>query len=199
MYRSTGDINDSFASVNKLVMGQVDHFNYSAPGCYNDLDMLICGMYGKGNVANGGCTFEEYKTHFVLWCMLQSPLMIGCDVRNVDEETRALLLNRDLLAINHDEDARPPIRLSYDLGIPMVLFKHMSNGEYLIGCFNMSDQFYNYAVFNFYDLGLPTASGYGFRMRDIMTGEETGLVREYFITTVPAHGFRLYRARLCKE
>ena len=63
MYRSTGDINDTFDSFKNIAMSQVDKLTYSAPGCFNDIDMLICGMHGKGNVANGGCTDIEYRTH----------------------------------------------------------------------------------------------------------------------------------------
>ena len=68
IYRSTGDINDSFRSFKDIAMSQIYKLGYSAPGCYNDIDMLICGMRGKGNVANGGCTDIEYRTHFALWC-----------------------------------------------------------------------------------------------------------------------------------
>lgn len=46
--------------------------------------MLIVGMHGKGHVGLGGCTAEEYKTHFSVWCMYGSPLIIGCDIRNMD-------------------------------------------------------------------------------------------------------------------
>ncbi len=61
--------------------------------------MLIVGMHGKGHVGLGGCTAEEYKTHFSVWCMYGSPLIIGCDIRNMDAETRGILMNRDLIAI----------------------------------------------------------------------------------------------------
>jgi len=199
MYRSTGDISDCFDRFKTLAMKQVDSLEHSAPGCFNDLDMLICGMNGKGNVANGGCTPNEYRTHFALWCIFQSPLMIGCDVRNIDNGTRELLLNKELIAINQDEEVRPPIRLDLDNRHPMALFKHLSNGEYLIGMFNLEDTDNNYAVLNFYDLGITTASGYGFRMREIFTGEQTDLEREYFVTTIPAHDCKLYRAVLTNE
>ncbi|MBQ1954595.1 MAG: glycoside hydrolase family 27 protein, partial [Clostridia bacterium] len=49
MYRSTGDINDSFVSFRDIALSQIDNYVYSAPGCFNDIDMLTCGMYGKGN------------------------------------------------------------------------------------------------------------------------------------------------------
>ena len=66
------------------------------------MDMLIVGMYGKSHnswiAAKGGCTTEEYKTHFSLWAMMNSPLMIGCDIRDMTEETKKILSdNRELL------------------------------------------------------------------------------------------------------
>ena len=64
--------------------------------------MLVVGMHGRGNVADGGMGETEYKVHFMLWCMLASPLMIGCDVRAMSEATRGILLNEGLIAVNQD-------------------------------------------------------------------------------------------------
>lgn len=49
MYRSTGDINDSFRSFADIALSQIDNLAYSAPGCFNDIDMLTVGMYGRGS------------------------------------------------------------------------------------------------------------------------------------------------------
>lgn len=65
-------------SIKNIALSQRNQECYSVPYCYNDLDMLVVGMYGKGNVALGGCSDEEYKKiHFSLWSMMNSPLMIG--------------------------------------------------------------------------------------------------------------------------
>ena len=56
---------------------QVENIEGNAPGCYNDLDMLIVGMHGKGNVGIGGCSDEQYLQHFAMWAFLTSPLIIG--------------------------------------------------------------------------------------------------------------------------
>jgi hypothetical protein len=63
---------------------------YGGPGGWNDLDMLVVGLKGKGQISGGGLSFIEYQTHMSMWCMACSPLMIGCDVRAMDEETAAL-------------------------------------------------------------------------------------------------------------
>ncbi len=102
-WRSTGDINDSWASVKAIAQSQMQAQEYNAPGCYNDMDMLVVGMNNHGTVALGGCTEEEYRLHFSLWAFLQSPLMIGCDIRHMDDATRRILLNREIIALNQDE------------------------------------------------------------------------------------------------
>ncbi len=102
MYRSTGDIQDNFSSFRDIALSQIPNLCYSNTGCFNDLDMLVVGMYGKGNAALGGCSDAEYRTHFALWCLFNSPLMIGCDLRTLNGESRRLLQNRELIAINQD-------------------------------------------------------------------------------------------------
>ena len=90
MYRSTGDIHDSAESYREIVLSQADKFGYSAPGCYNDIDMLTVGMYGKGLVGSVGCNDADYRSQFSLWCMFSAPLMLGCDIRKMNEETLKL-------------------------------------------------------------------------------------------------------------
>ena len=101
-WRSTGDISDSWASIQAIAQSQMQAQEFNYPGCYNDMDMLVVGMNNKGNVSLGGCTEEEYKFHFALWAFLQSPLMIGCDIRSMDEATRRILMNRAIIALNQD-------------------------------------------------------------------------------------------------
>ena len=82
MYRSTGDIMDNFVSFTDIVKSQIANFCDSGNYCFNDIDMLTVGMYGKGNVGIGSvCTDEEYRIQFALWCMLSAPLMMGGDLR----------------------------------------------------------------------------------------------------------------------
>ena len=105
VWRSTGDINDSWISIKDIAQSQMQAQEYNAPGCYNDMDMLVVGMNNQGNVSLGGCTEDEYRLHFSLWAFLQSPLMIGCDIRHMDEATRNILLNKAVIALNQDESS----------------------------------------------------------------------------------------------
>lgn len=202
MYRSTGDIWDNFDSVRRIARSQMDKIAYSAPGCYNDMDMLICGMYSHGNVGggeHGGCTDIEYRTHFALWCLYQSPLMIGCDIRKMNDATKSLLTNPELLAINQDEDARPPIFFIGNSESNVVgMLKHLSNGEYVFAFVNYSDHD-AYASCELYDIGLSAYAGYGFELTDIFTKEESGPYCDYFPAyRIAPHDIKILRARLVK-
>jgi alpha-galactosidase len=106
-WRSTGDINDSWASIRKIATSQLPFQEYNAPGCYNDMDMMVVGMNGEGNCSLTGCTDDEYRLHFSLWAFLNSPLMLGCDIRNMTEETKKIVLNKDIIALNQDPASRP--------------------------------------------------------------------------------------------
>ena len=196
MYRSTGDICDNPQSFIDISTSQIDKLAYSAPGCFNDVDMLICGMGGKGNVAAGGCNEAQYRSHFALWCLYQSPLMIGADIRNLDETTLALLKNKELLAINNDREGRPPVWMK-DL-MPRVFFKVLADNEYLIAHFNFFDaESRSYAYLH--NMGLSVSSGYALEGYEIFTGEKTGLLTETQQIRIPANDCRIYRLKLTKR
>ncbi|MDR1928293.1 MAG: glycoside hydrolase family 27 protein, partial [Oscillospiraceae bacterium] len=169
MYRSTGDIGDSFVSFKDIALSQVSKLCCAAPGCFNDLDMLIVGMYGKGNVAVSGCTDAEYLMHFALWCMMASPLMIGCDVRSMSDATKATLLNKELLRINQDAEARPAYRLHvHGGGETLYLFRHLENNEYALAAFNFGEHSVNNYV-DFFEAGIPATSGYGMKLTEVLS------------------------------
>ena len=69
-------------------------WNYPALGGWNDSDML--------EVGNGGMTVTEYTAHFNQWCIAKAPLLIGCDVRTVQQEYIDILSNADAIAVNQD-------------------------------------------------------------------------------------------------
>ncbi|KAL5991277.1 Alpha-galactosidase 3 [Asimina triloba] len=75
------DLNDKWAA-------------YAGPGGWNDPDML--------EVGNGGMTYQEYRAHFSIWALMKAPLLIGCDVRNMTQETMEILSNKEVIAVNQD-------------------------------------------------------------------------------------------------
>lgn len=171
MWRSTGDIFDTWESIKDLTQQQAALLPYNGVGCFNDMDMLVVGMYGKGNVGLKGCSDIQYRTHFSIWAFMGSPLMIGCDVRSMTAETKKALTCRELIAVNQDPGCRQPYRIQ---GIwandDMIMYaKNLSNGDIAIGLFNMSAE-KTVARFNLDELGLPHSTGKTLAMTDIWTG-----------------------------
>jgi alpha-galactosidase len=123
MWRVSGDVFDSWINIwiaawKTYGIGVDVSLEYAAnladfgdPGGWNDLDMLVVGLKGKGLIHGGGMSFLEYQTHMSMWCMACSPLMIGCDVSKMEKDTAALLTNREVLAINQDPLGKPAHRV----------------------------------------------------------------------------------------
>ena len=203
MYRSTGDIFDSFASVRNLSESQKDKIAYSSAGCFNDIDMLIVGMRGKGNVGGEqgyeGCTDGQYRYHFALWCMMMSPLMIGCDIRNMDEETAKLLKNKGLIAISQDPDTRPPLFIRENTGNKeaTLAFRHLSDNRFAFGFFNPYETDKTFMI-PYYEIGLDPLCGYGFDVTDAVTGEHLGVKKEYLEAHIPAGDCKIFTGTIVK-
>jgi len=207
MYRSTGDIQDSWESIKNIALSQLDKGRYTSSFCHNDMDMLVVGMYGGSNSSwisakIGGCTDVEYKTHFSLWCMMGSPLMIGCDIRKANQATKDILLNRDMIAINQDVESRGAYRIKpepqwFHTNEAFMLVKVLSDGDLAIGFFNLTDSTRELSL-QFWDLGLPYASGFSLLLYDCWEHKELGVFRERFNPVVPAHDCVVVRAKLVK-
>lgn len=198
MWRSTGDINDSWASIRDLAKHQLNIWDYNGAGCFNDMDMLVVGMNGKGNVALTGCTFEEYKTHFTLWALFNSPLMIGCDVRNMTDETKTILLNKDVIAINQDPACRQAYVIESDnwwAGRVYMIAKRLDDGDLAIGVFNMGDNLEG-PNFQLDSIGLGYATGKKLVWRELWTGETGECVDVMRFHNLQPHACRLFRCKI---
>jgi len=197
-WRSTGDIQDNWNSVKSITLSLLGHECYSAPYCFHDNDYLVVGMYGKGNIALGGCTDDEYKTQFSLWCMMNSPLMIGCDVRNMNEATRTILMNKDLIAINQDFEGRQAYTVNDWISDDLLYYvKILSNGDFAIALVNFGERRAR-AHFQFWDLGLPMAAGYGLQLTDLWTKEDLGVETAFYRTMLDPHCCQVLRAKVVK-
>lgn len=206
MYRSTEDIRDNWDTVKSLAISQLDKASYTGSFCHNDMDMLVVGMYGGSNNdfigRIGGCSDTQYKTHFSIWAIMGSPLMIGCDIRSANQVTKDILLNRDLIAINQDPESRGAYRIKpepqwFHTEDVFILVKALANGELAIGFFNLSDRQHEISL-QFWDMGLPYAAGFSLSMYDCWEHKELGAFKERFAPTVPAHDCVVVRAKLVK-
>lgn len=203
MWRTTGDINDSWRSIKDLSMVAGDAIQYGSINCFPDMDMLVTGMGGKGNVGFAGCSAEEYRTHFSLWALLGSPLMIGCDIRSMDEATRETLMNQEVIAINQDPDYNQaydasPRALSGAPNELPVYVRLLNNGDFAIGFFNFSDEassrWNSHLLLD--SIGLPESTGKTLRLKELWTGEEKIVTNGIITEQIPAHGCKLYRAQV---
>jgi alpha-galactosidase len=123
MWRVSGDVYDSWVNIwiadwKTYAVGvdvsidlAADLAPYGGPGGWNDLDMLVVGLKGKGQILGTGMSQIEYQTHMSMWCMACSPLMIGCDVRAMSADAAELLANREVLAVNQDPLGKPARRV----------------------------------------------------------------------------------------
>jgi len=201
MYRSTGDISDNFRSICDIAKSQFKKMAYSFPGCFNDMDMLVVGMRGEGNVGAGGCTDNEYKIHFALWCLFQSPLMIGADLSKLDEGNLALLKNKELLAIHGDPEARTPFFAPEHPDFQdcrPVFIKHLANGDYIAAFFNLSEREY-YVPLELYDIGISASAGYRLDGYEIFTGDKPEIKGNTVLARVAPHDCKIYRMKLIKK
>lgn len=92
-WRTGGDLWANFDSVLQQIDNIKNINQYSGPGYHHDLDMLQVGR---------GLTYEEDVTHFSMWCMMSSPLMIGADLSKISPEALSILKNEEMIAIDQD-------------------------------------------------------------------------------------------------
>lgn len=107
-WRTTRDIRANWKSVKDIIKENLYLSAYASAGHYNDMDMLEVGhRLGKTKTdftkhGDTGLTEAEELTHFGMWCMLSSPLLIGCDVRTIAPETKALITNPYMIGMNQN-------------------------------------------------------------------------------------------------
>jgi alpha-galactosidase len=147
MWRVTGDVVDSWTDIrieesnwtplgiDSAIETAINLHPYAGPGGWNDLDMLVVGLKGRGNIPGLGLAFHEYQTPISMWSILCSPLMIGCDVPRMDNETAALLMNREVLAVNQDPLGRQARRLKQHGGLELW-HKPLADGSMALALLN---------------------------------------------------------------
>lgn len=196
-YRSTSDIFDNKKSFCDIFRSQVNNVGGNAPGCFNDMDMLTVGMYGEGQVGLGGCTYEEYLMQFAMWSFLGSPLIIGGDIRKIDGREKEILLNKNLISINQDDECRPPYILEdYQNGIYKMM-KFLDNGRFAFAVFNASDDVdWKDVLIYFDDFGIHSNTNKKLRITDAFTGEEVGIFTDRIRVTAKVSTVGVYFCEL---
>jgi len=186
----TPDNTHSCIGILAAIDASVNLSNYAGPDGWNDPDMLVVGLANTGNIKGGGCTTDEYQTQMSMWCMLAAPLMIGCDVRKMNAETKRILMNSEAIAVDQDPLGKEGSRVARD-GATEVWRKPLANGDMAIALLNRDDQ---EAVIklNWKDLELDTKDILKFR--DLWKHEYLGTYTGGFSIKVAPHATVLLRA-----
>ncbi|MDR1763416.1 MAG: glycoside hydrolase family 27 protein [Dysgonamonadaceae bacterium] len=144
IWRSTGDIGPHFGDFKKnpnswnpmSVLEIIDKNpqnevrKYAGAGHWNDMDML--------EVGNEGLDLYENQSHFALWAMLNSPLMLGNDLREMTKETLAILTNKDIISLNQDKLGIQGFIYAQE-GAVQIFVKPLANGEWAVQFLNRSE------------------------------------------------------------
>jgi alpha-galactosidase len=187
-WRTTGDIVDTWPSMSRIGFGQSGHEAYAGPGHFNDPDMLVVGKVGWGpSLHQTRLTPNEQYTHISLWCLLTAPLLIGCDMTQLDDFTYNLLSNDEVLAVDQDPLAKQAARVAKD-GATEVWAKDMADGSKAVGLFNRSSA-ETQVTAKWSDLGLQGTQ----TVRDLWRQKDLGQFNDQFQASVPRHGVVLVK------
>ena len=186
-WRISPDISPSWASVKSIIRKNLYLSAYAGDGHYNDMDMLEIGR---------GLTPDEEETHFGMWCILSSPLLIGCDMTSIPASSLALLKNEELIALNQDR-----------LGLQAYVVQHEGGGYVLVkdigqkrgtvravALYNPTDSVCDFAV-PFRTLELDGSV----QVRDLVKRRDLGSRSGELTCRVPAHGVKIFRLEARKR
>jgi len=183
LWRTTGDITDSWSSMARIGFGQAGLGKYAGPGHWNDPDMLVVGRLGWGeNLHPSGLDPNEQITHMTLWALLAAPLLIGCDLTHLDDFTLALLSNPEVLEVDQDALGRGARRVAVR-GHAEIWARPLADGTIAVGLFNRGRHAAELQA-SWKELGLNGPQ----RVRNLWTGTDEGVSEDVFRTRVPRHG-----------
>jgi alpha-galactosidase len=194
-WRTTGDIRDQWQSMDRIGFGQfnigpltgmpadeaaISVADFTRAGHFNDPDML--------EVGNGHMTSDEYKTHFSLWCLLASPLLAGNDVSIMNQETKDILMNAEVIAVNQDPAGLAAKRLP-PKGTSEVVMRPLKDKSIAVGLFNRDDKPADISV-TWASLGIKAKKPH---LRDLWKHAPLTAEADRFNASVPAHGVVMIR------
>ncbi len=187
-WRTTGDIKDTWERMCSLGFGQTKWAPYNGPGHWVDPDMLVVGMVGWGpKLHYTRLTPDEQYTHMSLWALLASPLLIGCDMAQLDDFTLSLLTNDEMIEVNQDPLGKPGMIVSQQ-GDVVVYAKPLEDGSMAVGLFNRGDTMAQ---------GKLTWKSVGIRgeqtVRDLWRQQDVAKSNEEFVTEIAPHGVRFIK------
>lgn len=196
MWRVTPDIRDCYqckfdwggVGVLDIIDIMADLYPYAGPGHWNDAEML--------EVGNGGMNKEEYKTHFSMWCMLATPLMAGNDLRKMDADTKEILTNKEVIAVNQDKLGEQARRFM-DMGEKEIWAKPLANGELAVCFLNRTESVwkldYDWHKQTIYFADEVNIHKKEYKIRDLWKHQDIGTTKAHTQYEIAPHGVLMVR------
>ena len=194
LWRTTGDIVDSYSRNTggrggynngwKDILDRQAELNleqYAGPDHWNDPDML--------EVGNRGLTFAESRAHFSFWCMLSAPLMMGHDLRRMEDDILEVLTNKEVIALDQDPLGKQGYRVIDEEGRE-VWVKELSDGHWGVCMLNDSpdDKEMSLKWSEIEALGDKT-----YNVRDLWAKKDLGTTEKDYTGNVVTHDVALFR------
>jgi len=192
-WRTTQDISPSWESMMKLTDINNQWWEYAGPGGWNDPDML--------EVGNGDWTLQEQRTHFTLWCLMKSPLLLGNDLRNIPDDIMAIISNTEVIAWNQDPLGKQGYRRSQhkvvmtkdqeeiesSSSLLEVWAGDLVDGKIALVLLNRSDKEHTITATWTEDLNILDENK-KMSIRDVWMHTDIGIYQQSFTSLVPPHG-----------
>lgn len=203
LWRTTGDIGDSWNSLSSIGFAQDKNSPYAGPSAWNDPDMLVLGYVGWGaHLSPTRLTPDEQYSHISLWSLLAAPLLLGCDMERLDDFTMNLITNDEVIAVNQDMLGRQAVPVVRAEGVE-IWVKELEDGGKAAGVFYPGNQASDpVEMFNWDHENAPRKvtvdlATLGFTgkctVRDLWRQKELGTFSGSFDTEVPFHGVVLVK------
>lgn len=205
LWRTTGDVRDKWINLDKerhphqagygimdIVAENAPLDAYAGPGRWNDPDMLVVGLYGKkgpsADLGGVGCNDTEYQSQMSLWCMMAAPLAASNDVRSMNEATKRILLNREVISINQDSLGVQAKRL-VDNAQWSVFVKPLAGGEVAVAVLNKGGKTERFEL-DFKQIGVEGKM----EVRDVWAHQTLG-VKSKWKGIVASHETKVFRLK----
>ncbi len=173
-WRVSGDIQSKFSSILSIIDLNANLYPYASQGHYNDMDMLQVGR---------GMSYEEDKTHFSMWCMLNSPLLAGNDLRHMSKETIEILTNKEIIALNQNANLLQAQRKFSENNVEVWIKSSTSGKKIALALLNRDDTEKTFKLeAQKFDISKTT------KIRDLWLHKNIGEIGNESTFTIPKHG-----------
>ncbi len=200
VWRTTWDLRDTwehgkygsgYNGIMETLDRQVGLEVFSGPGKWNDPDMLVIGLNGEGSSSSArgasGCTPIEYEAQMGLWSLLAAPLLVTCDIRNMDADTKRILLNKEIIAINQDALGKQASRI-YKNSVKEIWARPLADGGWAVGFLNRDNNETLEITLDFKDLKIESG-----KVRDVWQHKELGFFEKEITLKVEPHECRVIK------